>query len=75
MRNMRLRSAISLWMLKVGPAVYRLDSSQMLIERSIIAIKALKNTGKFSLMDKDADEDEHSLEMHLPYIRHVFANA
>lgn len=33
----------------------------------------LRDTGLFDLMDKESDEDEHSLEMHLPYIRHVFA--
>jgi len=31
-------------------------------------IKALASTGKFDTMSVDADETEHSLEMHLPYI-------
>ncbi|WWC65628.1 AmmeMemoRadiSam system protein B [Kwoniella dejecticola CBS 10117] len=35
-------------------------------------ITELESTGVFSQMRKSADEDEHSLEMHLPYIRHVF---
>ncbi|WWC93045.1 AmmeMemoRadiSam system protein B [Kwoniella dendrophila CBS 6074] len=35
-------------------------------------IDELKTTGIFSEMKKTVDEDEHSLEMHLPYIRHVF---
>ncbi|CAK5280545.1 unnamed protein product [Mycena citricolor] len=35
-------------------------------------ISALRATGKFSDLTQDADEDEHSLEMHLPYIRKVF---
>ncbi len=32
----------------------------------------LHKTGLFSKMNKQQDEDEHSLEMHLPYIAKVF---
>ncbi|WOK98284.1 hypothetical protein Cni_G06994 [Canna indica] len=32
----------------------------------------LKATGKFELMDLRADEAEHSMEMHLPYLAKVF---
>jgi len=35
----------------------------------------LRATGKFTDMDRSTDEDEHSIEMHLPYIRKVFENA
>ncbi|KAF8626546.1 hypothetical protein AX15_004848 [Amanita polypyramis BW_CC] len=35
-------------------------------------INELKATGKFEIMDIDADEAEHSIEMHLPYVRKVF---
>ncbi|KIL70786.1 hypothetical protein M378DRAFT_486585 [Amanita muscaria Koide BX008] len=35
-------------------------------------IEELKATGKFETMDISADEAEHSIEMHLPYIRKVF---
>ncbi|KAF5375040.1 hypothetical protein D9758_000242 [Tetrapyrgos nigripes] len=35
-------------------------------------IKDLKETGKFEILDINADEAEHSLEMHLPYVRKVF---
>ncbi|WRT69452.1 AmmeMemoRadiSam system protein B [Kwoniella shivajii] len=35
-------------------------------------IASLKQTGIFSEMKHSVDEDEHSLEMHLPYIRHIF---
>ncbi|GAA5862490.1 hypothetical protein JCM3774_002534 [Rhodotorula dairenensis] len=35
-------------------------------------IRELKETGKFQDMDQETDEDEHSIEMHLPYIRKVF---
>lgn len=35
----------------------------------------LRETGKFEgNMSKSVDEDEHSIEMHLPYIRKVFEN-
>lgn len=36
------------------------------------AIDILKQDGKWSFTDKQAEEDEHSLEMHLPYIRKAF---
>ncbi|WAQ82751.1 hypothetical protein PtA15_3A115 [Puccinia triticina] len=36
-------------------------------------LKALKGgTALFSEMDLTTDEEEHSIELHLPYIRHVF---
>lgn len=35
-------------------------------------IEELKKTGKFSEMGLDTDEDEHSIEMHLPYVRKIF---
>ena len=31
-------------------------------------VEKLKETGKFDLMSSDADETEHSMEMHIPYI-------
>lgn len=37
-----------------------------------IAINELRDTGIFSDMKSSTDEDEHSLEMHLPYIRLIF---
>lgn len=37
-----------------------------------IAIDELRATGIFSDMKSSTDEDEHSLEMHLPYIRLIF---
>ncbi|GBE78283.1 MEMO1 family protein [Sparassis crispa] len=36
------------------------------------AIQELRNTGNFSDMDIQTDEDEHSIEMHLPYVRKIF---
>jgi predicted class III extradiol MEMO1 family dioxygenase len=36
------------------------------------AIDELAASGEFTSMDHATDEDEHSIEMHLPYIRKVF---
>lgn len=33
-----------------------------------LAIENLKKEGNFLITDKETEEDEHSLEMHLPYI-------
>ncbi|KAF2235290.1 UPF0103-domain-containing protein [Viridothelium virens] len=38
-------------------------------------ISALHQTGKFDKMSLSVDEDEHSLEMHLPYIYKLLSNA
>ncbi|PSK54317.1 AmmeMemoRadiSam system protein B [Elsinoe australis] len=35
----------------------------------------LHKTGHFSYMTRDVDEDEHSLEMHLPYIQKMLSQA
>lgn len=35
-------------------------------------VSELASSGKFQVLSKDAEEDEHSLEMHLPYIRKTF---
>jgi len=32
----------------------------------------LKATGQFGDMNIETDEDEHSIEMHLPYVRKIF---
>lgn len=37
-------------------------------------IDELAASGEFTYMDHATDEDEHSIEMHLPYIRKVFEN-
>ncbi|CAE6423817.1 unnamed protein product [Rhizoctonia solani] len=36
-------------------------------------ITKLRETGAFKDMDIGTDEDEHSIEMHLPYVRKIFA--
>ncbi|KAH7931020.1 UPF0103-domain-containing protein [Leucogyrophana mollusca] len=38
-------------------------------------IEELRSTGKFDEMDIQTDEDEHSIEMHLPYVRKIFEGA
>ncbi|KAI9689096.1 MAG: hypothetical protein M1822_000834 [Bathelium mastoideum] len=38
-------------------------------------VSELQRTGKFDQMSLNVDEDEHSLEMHLPYIYKVLSNA
>lgn len=35
--------------------------------------KELFDTGKFAWMSQQTDEDEHSLEMHLPYIYKILS--
>ena len=39
---------------------------------SSLAVKELGATGKFSYMQMEEDEAEHSIEMHLPYVRKIF---
>ncbi|KIM34077.1 hypothetical protein M408DRAFT_90130 [Serendipita vermifera MAFF 305830] len=35
-------------------------------------IEELQGSGAFELMSETTDEDEHSIEMHLPYVRKIF---
>ncbi|PKA59168.1 hypothetical protein AXF42_Ash001261 [Apostasia shenzhenica] len=55
-------------------AIFNGDSSKGGARRIMLVsvTEELKETGKFGLMDLDADEREHSMEMHLPYIAKVF---
>lgn len=46
--------------------------SPLILRVFFTAIEELKKTGKFSDMELDTDEDEHSIEMHLPYVRKIF---
>lgn len=41
-------------------------------QSSRTALEELEATGAFRQIRPGVDEDEHSLEMHLPYIRHIF---
>jgi predicted class III extradiol MEMO1 family dioxygenase len=36
------------------------------------AVEELKKTGLFKAMSNSVDEDEHSIEMHLPYTYKIF---
>lgn len=36
------------------------------------AIAELRSTGDFSDMEIGTDENEHSIELHLPYVRKIF---
>jgi AmmeMemoRadiSam system protein B len=47
-------------------AKYATPLGDLIIDQS--TVKELKDTGKFDTMSTDADETEHSMEMHLPYI-------
>ncbi|EST05245.1 MEMO1 family [Kalmanozyma brasiliensis GHG001] len=49
---------------------YETPLGHLPVDRALTA--ELAATGKFSTMTQQEDEDEHSLELHLPYIRHVF---
>lgn len=42
------------------------------LKYSISVYKELQGTGCFEWMSVETDEDEHSIEMHLPYIAKVF---
>lgn len=42
------------------------------LDVELINGSGLAGTGEFEWMDVHTDEDEHSIEMHLPYIRKVF---
>lgn len=44
------------------------------IKLDLNVIESLNNTGHFRRVSKKADEDEHSLEMHLPYIKHMMGD-
>lgn len=49
---------------------YRTPMGDLEIDARVVA--ELRATGAFAEMSLSVDEDEHSLEMHLPYIREVF---
>ncbi|KAK9828333.1 hypothetical protein WJX74_009342 [Apatococcus lobatus] len=51
-------------------AVYQTPLGSLEIDRDICA--QLMATGDFQTMELDVDEAEHSIEMQLPYVRHIF---
>ena len=50
-------------------SVYHTPLGSMELDEDIIS--SLKNTGHFSSMTLRADEDEHSIEMHLPFVQKI----
>jgi len=54
-------------------AKYATPLGDLTIDKATIA--ELHKTGKFDTMSTDADETEHSLEMHLPYIYKMLSQA
>ncbi len=48
---------------------YQTPINNLTVDQECIA--GLMKTGKFKRMSKSVDEEEHSIEMHLPYIAHV----
>ncbi|TPX58182.1 hypothetical protein PhCBS80983_g03287 [Powellomyces hirtus] len=53
-------------------SVYATPLGNLTLDTEVMA--ALEATGKFETMTKDQDEDEHSIEMHLPYVYHIMAS-
>ena len=45
------------------------------ISLDTLTVNALRSSGQFKNMTASEDSDEHSLEMHLPYIYHLFASS
>lgn len=50
---------------------YETPLGNLQIDKATVA--ELRTKGKFDTMTQDQDEDEHSLEMHLPYIYKVLS--
>ena len=50
---------------------YETPLGNLTIDREIT--QQLFDTGKFQWMSQQTDEDEHSLEMHLPYIYKILS--
>jgi AmmeMemoRadiSam system protein B len=51
---------------------YRTPLGDIPIDSQVV--ESLSRTQKFQRLNKSQEEEEHSLEMHLPYIRKVFQN-
>jgi len=53
------------WHRKYNFAAYHIVVS---LNQSLLAVQQLAATGQFSWVDQYGDEQEHSLELHMPYI-------
>ena len=47
------------------------NSSYFIIITCFAVIEELLSTGEFDKLERDEDESEHSIELHLPYIAKV----
>lgn len=56
----------------VRPKVYFAPCMHLTFQWYLQAIDELQATKQFELFSLQADQDEHSLEMHLPYVRKIF---
>ncbi|KAL8801600.1 MAG: hypothetical protein Q9182_004330 [Xanthomendoza sp. 2 TL-2023] len=58
-----------------SPALQSYSTPLGPIPLDIPTLNALRSTNQFDTLNLDDDEAEHSLEMHLPYIRHLFSHS
>ena len=72
-QNMRRPSGTYRLMQRVSRE-YPISSNQVvdILMFKFQAVRELTATREFELMSLQADEDEHSIEMHLPYVRKIF---
>jgi len=56
-----------------GCDYYATPLGKLRLDKEVIG--DLKKTGKFGTMSIDTDKDEHSIEMHLPYVYHIFKDS
>ncbi|KAI8970014.1 MEMO1 family [Mycotypha africana] len=52
--------------------VYQTPLGDLHLDKAVI--KELEETGEFKYMRQTVDEDEHSIEMHLPFVYKIFEN-
>ena len=71
-RSMRRPSVIYLW-IRIVCLSYPDVLIMPIYSLVTSAINQLKETGHFEWMSLSQDEAEHSIEMHLPYVRKIFA--
>lgn len=59
---------------KKGGSFYFICTHHLEISNGIVSIvlKEIYETGKFNWMSQNVDEDEHSIELHLPFVYKIF---
>lgn len=72
--SMRLRWETSKSIRTVSEGMTAFKGSWMITDVILhkTAVEELKKTGLFKAMSNSVDEDEHSIEMHLPYTYKIF---